>query len=650
MSFTNNSTVTTGNIAQWNWNFNDNTTSTQMSPTHLFANPGTYNVTLNATSDNGCQSSVTNTVNVFPEPVPNFSASNVCIGNSMQFLNQTTINGGGNFYSTWEFGNGDTTNQTSPVYGYSTPGSYNVTLTVSSTNGCKAQVTLPVDVYRNPMARFAAPDACSDSPIHFNNYSSSQDGQITSNFWSFGDGSYSNDVNPVHMYPDSGTYRVELLAITNYGCMNSDQDSVSSFPNPEVNVAVSSACAGGSVSFTGNSNLQSGINYAWSLSNGTNSTAQSFNQMIYTPGDYQVTLTATTAEGCSGSTTNQFRVHPVPVALFDANEVCQDASTNFANTSIVSGGNINSMVWNFGDNQQTSQNNPSHTYNTWGVYNASLTITSDQGCNSTVMRQVKVHPKPNVTFNSGIAGCGPIDAFFSESSSIPEGTITNWLWNFSDGRVSNQRYTNMVFENSGTYDASLTVVSDFGCMNSYSQSNAVTVYPKPLADFTADPLITDMQMPLVNFTNQSQDYTSFQWIFGDGTFTTTEINPSHTFADTGTYTAKLITVNSQGCRDTIMKKIEVKLHSTLWIANCFTPNGDGNNDTFRPFHTNMEEVKVWIFDRWGKMLTFWNGLEGSWDGYYEGRKCQQDTYVYKIEGMGLDGKYSEWVGHVSIVY
>jgi gliding motility-associated-like protein len=208
----------------------------------------------------------------------------------------------------------------------------------------------------------------------------------------------------------------------------------------------------------------------------------------------------------------------------------------------------------------------------------------------------------------------------------------------------------MVFENSGTYDASLTVVSDFGCMNSYSQSNAVTVYPKPLADFTADPLITDMQMPLVNFTNQSQDYTSFQWIFGDGTFTTTEINPSHTFADTGTYTAKLITVNSQGCRDTIMKKIEVKLHSTLWIANCFTPNGDGNNDTFRPFHTNMEEVKVWIFDRWGKMLTFWNGLEGSWDGYYEGRKCQQDTYVYKIEGMGLDGKYSEWVGHVSIVY
>lgn len=64
----------------------------------------------------------------------------------------------------------------------------------------------------------------------------------------------------------------------------------------------------------------------------------------------------------------------------------------------------------------------------------------------------------------------------------------------------------------------------------------------------------------------------------------------------------------------------------------------------------MEEIKVWVFDRWGKMITSWEGLDGSWDGFYQGRKCQADTYVYKIVGTGLDGKHSEWVGHVSIVY
>jgi gliding motility-associated-like protein len=59
---------------------------------------------------------------------------------------------------------------------------------------------------------------------------------------------------------------------------------------------------------------------------------------------------------------------------------------------------------------------------------------------------------------------------------------------------------------------------------------------------------------------------------------------------------------------------------------------------------------VWIFDRWGKLLTSWDDLNGSWNGYYNGRKCQSDTYVYKIAGTGVDGKHSEWVGHVSIVY
>ena len=157
-------------------------------------------------------------------------------------------------------------------------------------------------------------------------------------------------------------------------------------------------------------------------------------------------------------------------------------------------------------------------------------------------------------------------------------------------------------------------------------------------------------MPVVHFQNQSQNYTTYQWVFGDGTFTSTELNPTHTFSDTGTYSAMLITVNNFGCTDTILRTIEVRLHSTLFIANTFTPNGDGNNDVFRPYHTNMEKINVWVYDRWGKLLASWNELEGSWDGYYNGNKCQSDTYVYKINGKGIDGKNSEWVGHVNIIY
>ncbi|MBK6838657.1 MAG: T9SS type B sorting domain-containing protein [Bacteroidetes bacterium] len=78
-------------------------------------------------------------------------------------------------------------------------------------------------------------------------------------------------------------------------------------------------------------------------------------------------------------------------------------------------------------------------------------------------------------------------------------------------------------------------------------------------------------------------------------------------------------MNSYGCRDTIQKTIEVRPHSTLFAPNCFTPNGDGKNDDFRPYFTQMKDIQVWIFDRWGLLLTSWEGLQGSWDGYYQGK-------------------------------
>jgi PKD repeat protein len=116
-----------------------------------------------------------------------------------------------------------------------------------------------------------------------------------------------------------------------------------------------------------------------------------------------------------------------------------------------------------------------------------------------------------------------------------------------------------LFDDGGQYDVSLTVVSDLGCQASFTQAGAIRVFGQPLADFTADPLVTDILTPTVHFTNLSQGFTSYQWQFGDGGFTSTSLNPVHTFQDTGTYSALLITVNSYGCRDTIQKTIEVPI-------------------------------------------------------------------------------------------
>jgi gliding motility-associated-like protein len=138
-------------------------------------------------------------------------------------------------------------------------------------------------------------------------------------------------------------------------------------------------------------------------------------------------------------------------------------------------------------------------------------------------------------------------------------------------------------------------------------------------------------------------------MFGDGSTSSTELNPVHVYADTGSFITQLVVVNNYGCRDTILRTIEIGPRSTLFAPNCFTPNGDGINDVFIPKWTQMKDIYVVILDRWGLELTSWHGLYGSWDGNYNGRPVQDDVYIYKIHGIGNDNVYYEWVGHVSVV-
>ena len=162
----------------------------------------------------------------------------------------------------------------------------------------------------------------------------------------------------------------------------------------------------------------------------------------------------------------------------------------------------------------------------------------------------------------------------------------------------------------------LTVVSDRGCYATYTASNIIQVYPSPTADFSANTYSTDIMSPTVSFQNLATNYTTYQWVFGDGTATSSVLNPTHTFSDTGSYSALLITTNAYGCRDTILKHIEIRPKSTLFVPNCFTPNGDGKNDGFVIKNIeNFPDNKLKIFNRWGNLVYEKNGYLNEFDGY-----------------------------------
>jgi gliding motility-associated-like protein len=646
-SFRDLSTVSNGNISGWNWDFGDNTVSVNNAPVHTYSADGTFPVQLTVTSDRGCTATVRSVVNVFPNPEVSFSASNVCFGSPVQFINQSTVAGGISSTENWMFSNGITSSDANPVISFAAAGSYQATLTVTSAQGCISTATNPVTVYNAPVAMFSTNGSCENEAISFLDRSSSQDGAIVSWTWNFGDGGATVQQDPTHNYSGAGTYTATLFAVSEFGCADTATMAIVIHERPDAGISVSPACAGTpvNISATG-SNIST---YLWDLGNGQTATTASFTQVFAQAGSHPVHLTAMNTFGCSDEADATVTIHPNPVTGFVTNPVCVGDRTIFSNSTTVPTGSIASYAWNFGDGQQSTAVNPNHIFQSPGNYQALLTATTDHGCTGTFSRTVAVHALPVVDFSTGVQGCSPVLFTPGDQSVSTDGIITGWLWDFGDGDISTDNRPSHYYTTSGNFSVSLTVVSSFGCQAQVTRPGFVTVFPGPEADFSMNGQATDLN-PLVQFTNLSQGYTAFEWNFGDGQTDDTHSNPVHRYDELGSYTITLTTVNSFGCRDTVYKIIEVRPTSTLYAPNCFTPNGDGKNDTFKPEYTNMTDIEVWVFDRWGLLVSHFDGMNNHWDGYYGGRKCQSDTYVYKIKGKGIEGKDYEWIGHVSIVY
>ena len=649
--FTDNSTVNSGNITGWNWNFGDNTTSTTSAPTHTFAMPGTYPVTLDIVTNNGCVASAAIAVNIFPNPEAAFSTGNVCFGSPSQFVNQSGVIGGIAFTSNWNFSDGSTSTDENPSIIFQQAGQQQATLTITSIHGCTAQMNGPVTVYNTPLARFATNDNCEGGLTAFTNLSTSQDGNIVAWMWNFGDGTTSTESDPDHQYATDGQFTVTLETTTEFGCIDTTETPVTIFNQPEPLIQAINACAGTPIQFTASTAVSTnGINFSWNMDNSITVDSANFSHTFNQHGTHTVNLTATSAEGCIGNSTMNVEVFPLPQPEFSSNPVCLNGTTDFDNASQIATGTISTFNWFFGDGQSTVSNDPNHLYTSAGTFQASLIATSNNGCIATVAHPVTVYANPAVNFSTGVQGCSPVLATPRDLTVSTDGQITGWLWDFGDGDISTDQQPSHVYTSSGSYAVSLTVVSAFGCQSRLTAPGFVQVFPEPTADFMMNTASVNDLQPTVEFTNLSQGFNSFQWNFGDGNINSQDMNPTHTFGDTGSFSAMLITVNQFGCRDTAFKSIEVRPTSTLFAPNCFTPNGDGTNDVFKPAFTNMTDIQVWVFDRWGLLLKTFDGINSFWDGTHNGVRCQTDTYVYKIQGTGIEGKNYEWVGHVSIVY
>lgn len=268
VSFTDTSYSSGSNIVSWFWTFGDGGTSTLQNPTHLYSTANNYSVGLTVTDANGCTAGITRTPYIVAtQPAAQFNAAPfACPGDMIFFQN---LSQGAGLQYTWVFGDGDSSTATNPNHIYVDSGTYAVKLLVTDFNGCTDSLLDTVDI-RQPRAAFSAAPTSSSCPPLTVSFTDLSYGNITSWFWTFGDGSFSTLQHPTHTYVNSGIYNVRLIITTNQNCRDTvTMDSLVTITGPSGTFTFSpqSGCSPVTVNFV--ASASNTANYTWDFGDGT---------------------------------------------------------------------------------------------------------------------------------------------------------------------------------------------------------------------------------------------------------------------------------------------------------------------------------------------------------------------------------------------
>lgn len=561
--FINTTQISNGNLSYY-WDYGDGNFSTEKSPSHEYINSGKYLVTLLVTSDQGCINEITNEIEVAPEPIVSFDVENVCHGEEMFFINSSTIESGEIVSYLWNFGDGTNSIDENPSKIYLESGEYTVTLQLISDKGCLKQEEKTILVKEVPVSNFSVINACLGDENIFEDLSTSTIGSLEY-FWDFGDGQISYEENPIHTYHEVGEYEVIHTVTTSEGCAHTIQKSAKVFSIPVLDFTVDDICLGENLNVRNLSGGDSEINYTWTINDENNTSVTSFepNFDITVSRSYTIRLDAVSKNGCVNSISKNVDVYPNPLTDFEADSVCVGQITNFTNHTSIDNSIFDSNLnyhWDFGDGNSSIEENPTHEYESTGLYLVKLTATTNEGCAHEINKYVRVWDQPISAFTNGNSCLGQSISFTNQSST-GSGVLT-YYWDFDDGTESDALNPSHTYTVSGTYEVNLTVTNTNGCQ--HNSKRLIQIYEQPVALFTQEAVCIGNPIVFDNLSYaeiEGQEVVlppgfNYEWNFGDDNFST-EVSPSHSYNLAGNYTVTLIVRNNEGCSSSFSTVVTV---------------------------------------------------------------------------------------------
>ncbi|HKC35498.1 MAG TPA: PKD domain-containing protein, partial [Chitinophagaceae bacterium] len=260
-----------------------------------------------------------------------------------------------------------------------------------------------------------------------------------------------------------------------------------------------------------------------------------------------------------------------PVADFTVNKVsgCSPLTVVFKDLST---NNPTSWVWDFGNGQLSSQQNPTVNFSAPGTYTVKLVARNNSGIDEEEkINYITVFPSPIAGLNASITtACVPATIQFTDQSTVSSGggIITSWSWNFGDGVTSNSQNPSHTYTAAGFYTVSLLITSSTGCQGFTSIGRYIRIINGIDADFIYSQPTTCQGPFSVSFQDQSSGpgNLTYVWNFGNVSPSSTLSNPTTIYASPGTYPVQLTVQSDLGCNGTITKNIVVAGKTTDFIA------------------------------------------------------------------------------------
>jgi gliding motility-associated-like protein len=607
--------------------------------------PGTAVLTYTVAGTGGCASSTTSTVVTVTAPPQAGVISGtqlICIGSTTSFSAST--NGG-----SWASSNPlvATVGVNGLVTGIAA-GTVSIVYTIPGAGGCSnVSVSRSVSVSAPPSAGTlsATSSICVGASVSFT--SSVTGGIWTSSNPAIAQANASSGL-VVGVAPGSAVVTYTVAGIG--GCADATAiQAVVVQPLPVVEYTINAATQcllANQFLFSNQSTITSGVlSYVWSFGdNSPISTVASPVHSYSTPGNYNVTLVATSAAGCRATLTRPVTIVSMPSGVLNpvtSDLLCEGGAVNLTATGgatyqwLLNGGAIPGAV-----NATLSATQP-------GIY--TVNVINNFGCSTLAVGSVSLRlvrkPIANFSFSNTCAG---FQTRFLNLSDISSDDIASYNWSFGQGQgVSTQQNPQYTFTSAGSYNVSLSVTSQL-C------PAFVSTITKPIA--ISAPPANQRYTPVNAVENRSTDL--FARSYGGALYNwspSTGLNSTQVFNPIFNHNAQveyIITITTPlGCVLKDTQLVRVFKAQEIYVPKGFSPNGDSKNDRLIPRLVGISQLIYFkIYNRWGQLIFSTNTKGDGWDGKYRGAKQPMDTYVWMAEARADDGKIIKRTGNFILLH